>query len=226
MSRNILVASATQKSNEEDTILKKSINFLDLDIDVVFALENKRSLANVYNGFIDYALNEGYDSLVLVHDDVWIEHDFKEKLENLFKTFDIVGVAGPAEIKLEEPALWHIMGGGFQSGKLRGAVNHYINGFVDENSPKYMSSFGPIPSRTIMIDGVFMAINLETCRERFDETNPSKFHFYDLDFSISCHKKGLKVGVGDIYITHASPGLREYTTEWLEGQKYFFNKHQ
>ena len=49
---------------------------------------------------------------------------------------------------------------------------------------------------------------------------PSKFHFYDLDYSLSAHKAGFKVGVSDVYVTHASPGLREFTEEFNKGQDW------
>ena len=32
--------------------------------------------------------------------------------------------AGTTQVKLQSPALWHIMGGGFGSGNLHGAVAH------------------------------------------------------------------------------------------------------
>ena len=61
---------------------------------------------------------------------------------------------------------------------------------------------------------------------RFDEDCPAKFHMYDIDYSIAAHKAGFKVGVGDILITHASPGLREFTEEFQKGQEWFLNKHK
>ena len=53
-----------------------------------------------------------------------------------------------------------------------------------------------------------------------------KFHFYDLDYSLSAHKAGFKVGVSDVYITHASPGLQEFTKEFNKGQEWFLQKHK
>jgi GT2 family glycosyltransferase len=88
-----------------------------------------------------------------------------------------------------------------------------------------MTYFGVYPHRVLLIDGVFMAIKRKVFEQvRFDETCPAKFHFYDLDYSLSCHKAGFKIGVSDILITHASPGLREFTSEFNEGQKWFLEK--
>jgi GT2 family glycosyltransferase len=111
------------------------------------------------------------------------------------------------------------MGGGFGSGKLHGAVAH---GNAEQ---KQMTAFGPYPKRVILIDGVFMCIKREVFENvRFDEECPAKFHFYDLDYSLSCHKAGYKIGVSDIMVTHSSPGLREFTPEFNEGQQWFLNK--
>lgn len=218
---DILIFSATQKADPKETLLQKSIDRLNFDCDVVFALENKDPLPVVYNKALKLAKSEEYDCVILVHDDVELEHDPTHKLEDLFLDYDVVGVAGCSNAKLGEPALWHIMGGGFNSGNLHGAVSHKIS-----DTKKHTTGFGPFPTRVLMIDGVFMAINNKNYENvEFDETNPAGFHFYDLDFSLTAHKKGLKVGVGDIYINHASPGLQSYTPDWLVGQKWFLNKH-
>ena len=88
-----------------------------------------------------------------------------------------------------------------------------------------MTSFGPYPKRVLLLDGVFLCIKKEAfTKVRFDETNPAGFHFYDLDYSLSCHKEKLKIGVSDIMITHSSPGLKEFTSEFNEGQQWFLNK--
>ncbi len=220
----------TQKDQHDKTLIWDSINKYDIESN--FCTDNGKSLSVRYNQAIQIALEEDNDCLILVHDDVILEENPIPKLEKLFDTFDLVGVAGTKHLEIKSPCLWHIMGGGFQSGNLHGCVQHLQTitmmgkmGY-EETTTKPASNFGPIPQRVLMIDGVFMALNRK-CMEtmRFDETNPAGFHFYDLDFSLSAHQKGLKVGVGDILITHASPGLREFTPEWIEGDKWFLNKH-
>lgn len=207
--------SAT-KGKKEDTLLYKHNKS---DYNIFFVENNTKPLAKVYNKAIDFAIKEDVETLVLMHDDIIIESDLFKKLDELKKQFDVIGVAGTTECKLEQPALWHLMGGGFQSGKLHGAVAH-IN-----NDKKYMTAFGVYPHRAVLIDGVFMAIKREVFTAvRFDEENPAGFHFYDLSYSLEAHKQKFKVGVGDIMITHASPGLREVTEEFNKGQEYFLNK--
>lgn len=219
--RDVLIFCATQKSKAEDTLLQKSIDKLDIDCDIVFVLENTESLPIVYNKALKYAKEENYDCVIFIHDDVELEHDPIQKLESLFIEYDIVGVAGCSQATFNEPALWHLMGVGFNSGNLHGAVAHKSN-----DTQKTITGFGPYPAKVLMIDGVFMAIKYDSFEKVvFDEQNPAKFHFYDLDFSLNASINGLRVGVGDIYINHASPGLRSYTPEWLAGQKYFLEKY-
>ena len=103
---NTMIFSATA-GKETDTILYKTT------IDqIVFKENNKESLHKVYNKAIDFAIQEGVENLILVHDDVILENYSEERLNNLFNKFDIVGVAGTTQVKLQSPALWHIMGGG------------------------------------------------------------------------------------------------------------------
>lgn len=207
--------SAT-KGNKEDTLLHKTTNN-----QFFFKENNTESIAKVYNKAIDFAIQEGVDCLVLCHDDVIIESDLYEKIPRMCKKYDMFGVAGTTQCKLEKPALWHIMGGGFGSGNLHGAVAH------GSQEQKSMTFFGPYPKRVVMIDGVFMTIKKEVfTKVRFDEDCPANFHFYDLDYSLQAHKAGFKVGVSDIIITHASPGLREFTEEFNKGQEWFLDKHK
>jgi hypothetical protein len=77
-----------------------------------------------------------------------------------------------------------------------------------------------------MIDGVFMALNRKAIQTvRFDEDCPSGFHFYDLLISKICIDKGLKIGVGDVMITHESQGLREFSEDWKAGESYYLSKY-
>tara|TARA_R110001606_G_scaffold264795_1_gene413460 strand:+ start:1846 stop:2502 length:657 start_codon:yes stop_codon:yes gene_type:complete len=215
---DIFIISAT-KGAKEDTLLYKSSRNNELEI--FFKENNKDSLQTVYNKAIDFAIRENVEYLVMVHDDVILENVTRDKLIDNFELFDMFGVAGTSEVKLQEPALWHIMGGGIHSNNLHGAVAH-LNG-----KRKSMTSFGTFPHRALMVDGVFMAVSRKVFKKvRFDEDCPCKFHFYDLDYSLSTHKADFKVGVSDVYITHASPGLKEFTEDFNKGSKWFLNKHK
>ncbi len=215
VSSNIAIFTAT-KGNNFNFSLTKSLLELDLDEFLIPKFNNREGLPKVYNGFLDQAIKEKFEYIMIVHDDVWLEHDPRPKLEELFQQFDVIGVAGCSRAEIKSPALWHLMG----QGHCHGAVAH------KHGDKKYMSSFGPYPQRVVMIDGVFIALNrkaIETAR--FDEDCPAKFHFYDLCFNAKCIEKGLKIGVGDVMITHESPGLREFTDEWKAGEKYYIEKY-
>lgn len=223
--KNAKVVCCTQKSKFSDYLLHDSIWNHELLCQT--HLNNTESLAKRYNQAIDEALEENRDCLILVHDDVILEEDPILKLEKLFDDYDLVGVAGTSKVELKSPALWHLMGGGFQGGNLHGGVQHLhkdVYGVADPVKP--LSNFGPYPHKVVMIDGVFMALNRKAMEEvNFDEDCPTKFHFYDLNFSLDACIKKLRIGVGDILITHESPGLREFTDEWKSGEKYFFEKY-
>jgi hypothetical protein len=106
-----------------------------------------------------------------------------------------------------------------------GAVAHFAKG---ENNSRYMTSFGPTPKRCILLDGTFLAINTAKILKaglRFDEQNPAKFHFYDLNFSLDANKLGLKLGTWPIWATHASHGLEQPTPDWRAGESYFLTKY-
>jgi len=204
---------------ETDTTLFKTTEDNSQVEQIVFKENNKQSLHKVYNKAIDFALQEDVQRLVLVHDDVILESYSERKLDKLFKKFDVIGCAGSTEASLKLPALWHLMGGGFGSGNLHGAVAH------GDEKQKHMTAFGVYPKRVVLLDGVSLAIHRRVFEKiRFDEDCPSKWHFYDLDYSIQCHKAGFKLGVGDILITHNSPGLTSFTDEFNKGQEWFLDK--
>lgn len=216
---NICIFTAT-KQKDWGFPLTKTLMEYGLDGLTHTVLNNSQGLAKVYNDCLDLAIQEKFDYIMFIHDDVHLEHDPRPKLEKLFQEFDIVGVAGCSNAEIKSPALWHLMGGGFGGGNLHGAVAH---GNADR---KHMTSFGVYPHRVVMIDGVFMAFNRKAIEMvRFDEDCPSDFHFYDLCMVASSLEKGLKIGVGDVMITHESPGLREFSEDWKAGEKYYLETY-
>lgn len=216
---NICICTATKRGDWGFPLTKSLIEH-GLDGFTHTILNNKKGLAEVYNNCLDLAIQKNFDYIMFIHDDVHLEHDPRPNLERAFEDFDIVGVAGCSKAEMKSPALWHLMGGGFGGGNLHGAVAH---GNADR---KHMTSFGAYPQRVVMIDGVFMAFNRKAIETvRFDEDCPSGFHFYDLNLCARALEKGLKIGVGDVMITHESPGLREFTEDWKKGEKYYLETY-
>lgn len=233
-SLKLVIFCATQKKHKEDTTLWKSLVDLGLEkkIETHFYTENKKSLAKIYNSAISMvSFDEKCDGIIFVHDDVCLEHDPRNNLFKLFNEFDVVGVAGCSRAEIKFPALWHLMGGGFGSGNLHGMVQHIQTHYPPNHVPithKAPTYFGPCPHKVVMIDGVFMALNRKAINSgvMFDENCPSDFHFYDLLFCKKALEKDLKIGVGDIIITHESPGLRNFTDEWKSGNDYYLKQYE
>ena len=59
----------------------------------------------------------------------------------------------------------------------------------------------------------------------FDESNTGKWHLYDLDFCLNMNKLHKTIGVVDLPIIHASPGLRSMTDKAFQlSQEWFVEK--
>jgi len=215
----VKVCSITKKAKKQDTILYSSLNKIN-GIELYMETNNTtKGLGQFYNECIDNSLD--YDYLVLVHDDVdIINSDLLYQLKSGHAHFDILGVAGCVNPKIQEKNLWHWMGGGMESGNLKGFAGHPSVG-----NSFYVSSFGPTKHRVVLLDGVFLSINLKKLKKtsvRFDDI--FMFHHYDLDFCLTCNQNKLKLGVWPILINHQSPGLREFDEAFETSNKKFINK--
>ena len=220
---NIKIYTAT-KGKKENTSIFKSLNATLADygpimpFDVHYEEKNTKSLQTLYNSFLVDARLNNIDIAIFVHDDVYVNtRDLRTRLLDSARHYTVFGLAGATSCKIGSPALWHIMS---KREDQRGCVAH-------GNEKSYMyTSFGPVPSRCLVIDGVFIGINIKELPEnvKFDESYPSKFHYYDLDFSLECNRNSVKIGVVDIPIIHQSPGLTKPDEEFYSGQEYFINK--
>lgn len=193
------------------------------EVDILVFTENKKGLPNVYNKAINSLSwankTDPYDCLLFVHDDVRIEHstpfDVIEKFFN--KGNSIVGLAGASTYKPQEPALWHLAS---EQNSWSGAVSHP---YKDEQL--YMTSFGPVPQRCLVMDGLFLAVDVEAFGKglRFDEQ--FTFHFYDIDFCLTANSKELKMTTAPIWCTHKSPGLQNaQDNTFVVSQERFLKK--
>ncbi len=214
--KHIRFVSAT-KGKKEDTPLYQSTKDYELGFNVLFYEDNTKSLQEVYNDAIKTARIQNLDVVVLLHDDIFInDKDFLEKVKTESEKYPVFGVAGAASCTLKKPALWHLMS---ERKDHRGVVAH-------GNEKEYHDTvFGPM-GRALLIDGVLIGINIKKLPPavKFDENYPSRFHYYDLDFSLECNKKHIKIGVVELPIIHSSPGLTDPDEEFYKGQEYFINK--
>jgi len=225
--KRIVIVSPSPQSKAEDTLLYKSVYKLSLDVfDVILDVvcENTQSIQSLYNQKIEEYSD--YDYIIFCHDDISIEDGMLvEKIESYIgdeSEYSICGVAGNQKCKLGEKNLWHLMG---DRNSMSGAVAHYEQG---SETSMFMTNFGAMPRRVVLLDGVFIAVNVKDINEkniRFDESCPSKFHFYDLDFCLEANKSGLKLTTIPLWIIHKSHGLNDINNkEWTNGNKYFYNK--
>lgn len=186
------------------------------EIVVIENYANKSSLPKRYNELIR---NEDVN-VVLMHDDALIRDEkWIEKLNKALESFDVVGLAGGSSPKITPPCLWHLM---CSRDTYRGRVSH-VN---EDKKGTFVTDFGE-QGRVLILDGVFLAFNSKKLYDagvKFDETNPAKFHFYDIDFCLTCNSKKLKLGTTYIDLVHNSHGLKKYTDEWLSGQAWFMQK--
>ena len=217
----LLLVSCTKKSKSEfdETPLGKSLS-KHKDIKSLIYYNNSTGLSECYNKAIKQAKQEKYDTIILVHDDVYLTDIFlKEKLEKAFQQYDIVGIAGSSEFKLKQPIVWH----NSSRDSWAGAAEHSLKDGNDSDNT-YWTFFGPTPKKCIVIDGVFIAINLNKIKNDtilFDEQ--FTFHFYDLDMCINAYKLGFVTGVTNIHMTHMSHG--DYRNPvWELSQDAFIKK--
>ena len=231
--KSVLVVIPTQSKNIEEfksCQVYESLNNLyehykfisgrSLDFHIV--PDNKDGLSKVYNRFL---VDNHKDKIcVFCHDDIIIHSiDFVEQLNKAIEQFDIIGVAGSSEFKIGDTA-WHFTNNAWRDKTvLSGSVGHSIDG-------KHINSvYGEVPKRCIVLDGVFLAVNVERALEaewKFDED--FDFNFYDLASCLSSNDKKLKMGTWNIPITHFSGGGGKNgygSPVWIEDAKRFISKY-
>jgi GT2 family glycosyltransferase len=186
--------------------------YADLDLHVKF--ENTKGLSECYNEFID-ELSDKCDIMVFIHDDVYLDdRRLSKKLKEATENFDIVGLAGTGSFQVQSPAIWN----NSDKESWSGAVAHQHEGKT------WMTSFGTMPRRCIIVDGLFIAVKTEAFKSglRFDEQ--FDFHHYDLDFCLTAHGQGLKIGTAPIWVTHTSIGEWRNNPTWSKNESKFLSK--
>lgn len=219
--KTTLYVSCTQKAAQEDTLIYKSLvetGFLG-DGDVLKIItRNKTGLSKIYNGVLNEEVAKHHDRIVFVHDDVYIDDlminvKLNEAMHGDSK-YDIVGLAGTRNPRIQHPALWHIMG---ERQDHRGYAGHIFG------KHKVMTGFGPTPDRVAIVDGLFIAVNVARALETGWKWNENfDFHHYDIASCIDANAKGLRIGVWPINVFHESPGLKSLDDEqWSKSNQKF-----
>jgi hypothetical protein len=183
--------------------------------------DNQTGLPEVYNR---YLIEKNKDKIVLfVHDDLEIHDlDLVEKLNE--SPWDITGLAGAGQFQIQDKNLWHICS---PRESHSGSVTHPLaqqvgNQIQVDPIRKLTALFGPWPQRCLVLDGLFLAVNVDRALEtgwRFDERH--KFHHYDISSCLLANEKKLKMGTWPIFVIHHGLGNSFMTTEWEESNKIF-----
>jgi len=218
------IFSCTKHSDEKQTELYKSVIEFE-KLDVFFKKENTDGLSKAYNNFLNSKDANEYDIVVFCHDDLYIDDlKLEQKLTKAFNLgYDIVGLAGCINPKIQKPALWHLMAGGFQSGNLRGIVGHFTDNSTEEY---FITCFGKTPSRVIVLDGLFLAVNIKAVKAagwKFNENY--SFHHYDIASCLDANKKKLKLGVYPINVMHRSHGLKDFDKKFTDSEEKFLKEY-
>jgi len=225
-----LIATATQATRAEfkASRLFKSLQLHENNTVTSFDLEptykNTSGLCSVYNNYLTPQNLKDKDTIIFVHDDVFIDsinfvdtvNDFLHN-NNLKDKFAVVGLAGGSNIQKKKPFLWHLV---TKKETQSGIVFHPHTGF------NFPTVFGPTPKEVAVLDGLFLAVNVKKLQENnitFDE-NIKGFHQYDMKFCIDCKKAGLKLTTVPINVIHNSPGLSNVKDKtFLQAEEYILN---
>jgi len=210
----ITIAYSTRESKPEFTeYLKKSSGFKKLEV-IEKVNNGSKSLAQVYN---EVLLEAKTDIVVFCHDDIYFETtSWYNKLLKHFERseFGIIGMAGTTQ--MPSSGMWWE-----DRRKMVGIVNHESGGKKWES--KYAESLGNSIMETVVVDGLFIAVDKRKIKKNFNEDFKG-FHFYDIPFCFENHIEGVKVGViTNIRITHKSIG--QTNEQWEENRKLFETKY-
>ena len=198
--RDLFFVSCTRGAKEE-TLLYRSLETLKIGNYHVFE-NNQRGLPECYNESLTQLA--GTDLiLVLVHSDITIADVFvEEKLNDAVKMFNIVGLIGSSFFSFQSKAkqMARFAWPNWPKEHLSGAVEHVV-----EDGMTSWFHLGATPKRCIVLDGLFLAIDMRTIGNvRFD--SQFSFHLYDIDFCLTAHYQSPVLGTMNIYVQHASSG--------------------
>lgn len=212
----IVCSSKNPNSNFEKHVIKtcglKNIQFLH------YQNNGDYSLTQLYNKGLNDAK---YEIVVFMHDDIEINtQNWGYKLLKHFKNepdYGILGIAGTKELS-KSGTWWE------NRNKMYGIVNHRN---VEKNlvwTSEFSKDFKDEIYDTVVVDGVFFAVNKSNIKVKFDE-NFEGFHFYDISFCFDNFMENVPIGViSNIRITHNSVGATN--EKWEENRQKFVEKNK
>ena len=196
----IFSTNLSKKDNEDFTLHIKNTIGISNYVIKYYNNNNEFSLTEIYNKGIEENYQEN-SIFVFCHNDIIFKTLNWGKILlrkfNYNNDYQILGVAGSTY--LSENGVWWD-----NVNTMHGIVEHTngLSTWISEFSNEKKGMIVP----TVLIDGVFMAVDCDNIEERFNE-NYKGFHFYDISFSVSNYLKGCNIGViNDIRILHKSIG--------------------
>jgi len=193
--------------------LKKSSGMKDIEI--IEYISHGESLTKFYNK----GLKESKNNIVIFcHDDISLNTtNWGKKILNHFNNseFGILGVAGTTD--MSKTGRWWD-----DNTKMLGQVRHQHEGRAWDSI--YCSNFGETILPSVIVDGLFFAVNKKRLKSNFDESVEG-FHFYEIDFCFNNRLNGVNVGVmSNIRVTHKSIGMTNQ--EWENNRLQFVEKYK
>jgi len=197
-------------------LLEKTFTNKEIHLEVVYN-NTEIGLPEYYNSIIETRYND-FDTIILCHHDVSLKYTNFSTIKDGLRHYDVLGVAGGLNPQILDKNLWHWM---VPKEDYRGIAGHTAS-----PDSLFLTTFGPTPSRVTVLDGVFLALDAKKVYNsgaRFDQQ--FMWHHYDIDFSLTCNSKKLKLGVWPIIIQHDSPGLRDLNDGgWNKSNELFIKK--
>jgi hypothetical protein len=217
MKNNIVVVFSSHLSEEEN---QKFITHVDQTI-------GAKHKTVCYPNFGEFSLAQIYNDALKTHKTpdcvfVFCHNDMIYKTRNWGKVllnqmnhndFGIVGVAGTTYVP--KSGMWWE-----DRSKMYGIVEHTdgLKTWVSE----YSNPINGIQP-TVMVDGLFMAVDPEKIVKGFNE-NYGKFHFYDITFCVDNYVQDVNVGVTTmIRVLHKSVGMTNQS--WEDNRKKFSEEY-
>ena len=212
----ITIGYSTKKINPEfKDYIEKSCGVHKVEV-IPFENPGTHSLSEVYNILLEKSSN---NIVILCHDDIYFEKkNWGSKILKHFKRNPEYGILGAAGSKyLPKSGMWWEI-----NTEMFGIVNHEHQG--KKWTSKYSESKGSNLDDTVIVDGLFIAINKKNIKKTFNE-EVKGFHFYDVDFSFRNYLEGVKIGVFyDVRITHLSVG--QTNEQWEKNRVEFAERYQ
>lgn len=215
----LLIVVCTQAKTEKDfqqlpiyPSLKKHYESNSPNVDFHVFRDNKRGLSECYNEILNDPKN--LNKIVLfVHDDVDLEDLFLyEKL--IRSPYSITGLAGAKSFNKQSDKLaWH----------LSAPREDHVGEVAHTDSKRtWTTVFGPTDSRSLTIDGLFIACKVKDLVEKGLEFDKNfNFHFYDIAFCLRANEKKVSCGVLPIRVIHHGLGDSMLSSEWEEANLKF-----